>query len=74
MLTLMSKPVRKWEVLVGKYLGIVLSALVAVAILGGVLILATYWRIPGDYMIRTNTLDDRELKNLADIRAMHSGP
>jgi ABC-type transport system involved in multi-copper enzyme maturation permease subunit len=71
MLTLMSKPVRKWEVLVGKYLGIVLAALVAVAILGGVLVLATYWRIPGDYMIRATSLDDRELKNLADIRAMH---
>jgi len=32
MLTLMSKPVRKWEVLVGKYLGIILSALLAVTI------------------------------------------
>ena len=31
MLTLMSKPVRRWEVLIGKYLGIVLAALVAVA-------------------------------------------
>ena len=29
MLTLMSKPVRRWEVLVGKYLGIVLAALLA---------------------------------------------
>jgi len=71
MLTLMSKPVRKWEVLVGKYIGIVLAALVAVAILGGALILATYWRIPGDYMIRANSLDDRELRNLFEIRAMH---
>ena len=30
----MSKPLKKWEVLVGKYLGIVLAALMAVAILG----------------------------------------
>src|ERR1051325_7908970 len=52
MLTLMSKPVRKWEVLVGKYLGIILAALLAVAILGLVLVLATHWRIPGDYQIR----------------------
>ena len=29
MLTLMSKPVRRWEVLLGKYLGIILSAAVA---------------------------------------------
>lgn len=71
MLTLMSKPVRKWEVLVGKYIGIVLAALVAVLVLGGVLILATYWRIPGDYMIRATSLDDRELKTLTDTRLMH---
>src|SRR3954449_9482010 len=61
MLTLMSKPVSKWEVLVGKYLGIVLSALLAVTILGTLLILCTYWRVPGDYMLRTSALDDREL-------------
>src|SRR6059058_3268869 len=42
MLTLMSKPVQKWEVLVGKYLGIILAAALAVAILGAVLILATW--------------------------------
>src|SRR4051812_30403831 len=68
MLTLMSKPVKKWEVLVGKYLGIILAALVAVAILGVVLILATHWRIPGDYQIRATTLDDRELNQLSAIR------
>src|SRR3989440_4298680 len=49
MLTLMSKPVRKWEVLVGKYLRIVLSALLAIAILGPILILCTWWRLPSDY-------------------------
>src|SRR5438445_10342893 len=59
MLTLMSKPLFKWEVLVGKYLGIVLAALLAVAVLGAVLGLATWYRIPNDYLIR-NTLDDRE--------------
>src|SRR5881392_385251 len=48
MLTLMSKPVRKWEVLGGKYLGIVLSALLAVAVLGALLVLCTYWRTPTD--------------------------
>jgi ABC-type transport system involved in multi-copper enzyme maturation permease subunit len=71
MLTLMSKPVRKWEVLVGKYLGIVLSALLAVAILGGLLLLCTYWRTPGDYMLRTASLDDRELQQIWDYRRMH---
>jgi len=71
MLTLMSKPVRKWEVLVGKYFGIVLSALLAVVILGTLLILCTYWRTPGDYMLRTTTLDDRELQQIWDYRRMH---
>src|SRR5688500_11780980 len=46
MLTLMSKPVQRWEVLVGKYLGIILAALLAVAILGAVLMLCTALRIP----------------------------
>src|SRR5215218_5731839 len=36
MLTLMSKPIRRWEVLVGKYLGIVAAALLAVAALGSI--------------------------------------
>src|SRR5437764_1315930 len=57
MLTLMSKPLRKWEVLVGKYLGICLSALVAVAVLGAILCLCTWWRLPGDYQLNTRTLD-----------------
>src|SRR5947207_13412203 len=54
MLTLMSKPVHRWQALVGKFLGIILAALVAIAILGTVLVLATRWRIPGDYMLRTS--------------------
>src|SRR5437870_4555454 len=49
MLTLMSKPVHKWEVLVGKYLGIILAALLAVGILGVIMVLCTWWRLPGDY-------------------------
>jgi ABC-type transport system involved in multi-copper enzyme maturation permease subunit len=71
MLTLMSKPLKKWEVLLGKYLGIVLAGLLATAIFGVVIILATWWRIPGDYMINTNTLDDRDLRLLATYRKMH---
>src|SRR6185369_10345678 len=71
MLTLMSKPVSKWEVLVGKYLGIISAAGVQVLILGGILILCTWWRIPGDYMMNTRTLDDRELRQILDTRLMH---
>src|SRR3954454_8222220 len=71
MLTLMSKPVAKWEVLVGKYLGLITAALLAVALLGAVLVLATWWRIPGDYQLRANSLDDREVRQVMDLRLMH---
>ena len=71
MLTLMSKPVRRWEVLVGKYLGIVLSALVAIAVLGGILIFCTWARLPGDYQMRTTTVDEGELRRLFEMRMMH---
>jgi len=72
MLTLMSKPVRKWQVLVGKYLGIILSALLAITILGGLLTLCLCWRIPGDAMLRTNSLDEREINQIYDLRLMHA--
>src|SRR6185437_2862786 len=67
MLTLMSKPIQRWEVLVGKYLGIILSALLAVAIFGGIIILATWLRIPTDYQLTTQTLDERKLQEIRDI-------
>jgi ABC-type transport system involved in multi-copper enzyme maturation permease subunit len=72
MLTLMSKPVRRWEVLVGKYLGIISSSFIAVAVLGAVLILCTWGRIPGDYQIRASSIDERELKQLRDMQLMHT--
>ena len=71
MLTLMSKPVRRWEVMIGKYLGIITASLVGVAALGVVLILCTWFRIPGDYLLRANTLNDYELKQILDYRKMH---
>jgi ABC-type transport system involved in multi-copper enzyme maturation permease subunit len=73
MLTLMSKPVSKWEVLVGKYLGIISAALVAVAILGTVLAIATWLRIPRDYSISSVSIDDREIFHLRSMRYMHLG-
>jgi ABC-type Na+ efflux pump permease subunit len=71
MLTLMSKPVRRWEVLVGKYLGIVLSSALAIAVLGVVLVLCTWGRLPGDYQMRTTTVDPGELRRLFEMRLMH---
>src|SRR5207253_5109085 len=64
----MSKPVRKWEVLVGKYLGIVMSALLEIAVLGGILILCTWLRLPGDYQLRTSSIDEREVRQIWEMR------
>lgn len=71
MLTLMSKPVKRWEVLVGKYLGIILSALVAIAVLGVIVGLCIWWRLPPDHMLRTNALDEGEIKLIRDMRVMY---
>lgn len=71
MLTLMSKPVHKWEVLVGKYLGIIVAALLAVLILGLIFMIGTWLRIPGDYQMRVRSLDTDALKKLQDTRVMH---
>src|SRR4051794_38141542 len=73
MLTLMSKPVQKWEVLVGKYLGIIASALLAIIVLGVIFCIATWVRIPEDYLIRARTVEPRELQRLWDLRALHIG-
>jgi len=71
MLTLMSKPIRRWEVLVGKYLGIILAAGLAIVIFGAIIMFSTYFRIPMDYQLRQWTLDDRELRTIHDYRLMH---
>lgn len=71
MLTLMSKPVSRMEVLLGKYLGLIGSALLAVALLGTLLCVCTWWRIPSDYMINNSSIDERELARLSALRHMH---
>src|SRR5688500_6498038 len=71
MLTLMSKPVQKWEVLVGKYLGIVAAALLAVVILGTVFMICTWLRVPVDYQLKSRSLDEEAVKHLQDMRVMH---
>lgn len=71
MLTLMSKPVHKWQVLVGKYLGIIAAAALAIAILGVVISLCTWWRIPTDYQFNRRSIDEREVRQILDHRLMH---
>ena len=72
MLTLMSKPVRRWEVLVGKYLGLALSALLATAVLGLVLVVCTSLRAPGDAQLNTRSIDPVELGRIADMRLRYT--
>jgi ABC-type transport system involved in multi-copper enzyme maturation permease subunit len=71
MLTLMSKPVRRWEVLVGKYLGIVASALLGIVILGLIFVLCLWFRVPSDYQLNTRTVDEYEIRQIFDYRMMH---
>jgi len=71
MLTLMSKPVRRWQVMIGKYLGIVLAAALGVAILGVVVILGTWLRIPTDYLLNASSLNDIVRNQILDYRLMH---
>jgi ABC-type transport system involved in multi-copper enzyme maturation permease subunit len=71
MLTLMSKPIRRWEVLVGKYFGIIAAAAVAVAVLGLILALCLWFRVPMDYALNTRTVDEFEIKQISDYRWMH---
>ena len=71
MLTLMSKPVKKWEVLLGKYLGIVAAALLGVIALGTILVVGTWLRVPTDYQLSMYQIDDRIIKQVTDLRKMH---
>lgn len=71
MLTLMSKPVKRWEVLVGKYLGIILAALLAVAVLGLVISVCLWYRIPTDYQFNVRSLDEVEQRTIWEYRMMH---
>jgi ABC-type transport system involved in multi-copper enzyme maturation permease subunit len=71
MLTLMSKPLRRWEVMLGKYLGIITAALTAVAILGGILVICVWLRIPGDYQLQASSVDEDVRKQIMDYRLMH---
>ncbi len=71
MLTLMSKPVHKWQVLVGKYLGIIVAAALAIAVLGVVISLCTWWRIPVDHQFNRKSIDEREIRQILDYRIMH---
>jgi ABC-type Na+ efflux pump permease subunit len=71
MLTLMSKPVTRWQVLLGKYLGLLAAAALAVLLLG-VLLAAFLWlRIPADYNLPADPIDEAMAQRIYDYRTMH---
>ena len=71
MLTLMSKPIGRGEVLVGKFLGLLLAAGVAVAVLGAALAVAAWLRIPGDYSLPSDPIRTAQVERLSELRRSH---
>ena len=71
MLTLLSKPVSRAQVLVGKYLGLLLSSGMGVLVLGVILIIALWLRVPRDEGLPAVPLDDETAMTLANMRYMH---
>src|SRR5262249_16039222 len=51
-----------------KYLGIILSAAVGVAILGAVLMICMWLRVPTDYQLNTSSLNEDTLKEIWEVR------
>ncbi len=71
-LTLMSKPVRRWELIVGKFLGVMAAVTLALAALAVVLSVATWMRVPSELRIDPQTWDEEQVQKLADARHMHT--
>lgn len=71
MLTLMSKPVGRGQVLMGKFLGLLISAALAVAALGIVLAVCVWLRIPRDFTLPSDPVQEAVAERLYNLRAMH---
>jgi len=71
MLTLMSKPVGRGEVLVGTFLGLLAASLLAVAVLGAVLAFFAWRRMPGDYNLPDQPITTFQITQLRELRLMH---
>ena len=68
MLTLMSKPVRRWELIVGKFVGVMAAVTLALVIFAAVLTLETYLRAPSELRIGANTIDEDQAAKLAGVQ------
>jgi ABC-type Na+ efflux pump permease subunit len=71
MLTLMSKPVSRWQVLLGKFLGLLVAAGLAVTVLGLTLAVFLWLRIPGDHNLPADPIDEVMAGQLSGLRRMH---
>lgn len=71
MLTLMSKPVSRWQVLLGKFLGLLIASAMAVLVLGLVLAVFLWLRIPGDHNLPSDPIDEMLAAQLSGMRRMH---
>jgi ABC-type transport system involved in multi-copper enzyme maturation permease subunit len=71
MLTLMSKPVSRLEVLLGKYFGLIGSSLLGILLLGALLCLCTWYRIPTDYQLSVRSIQPRDVLQLQQLRGQH---
>lgn len=71
MLTLMSKPVRRWELIVGKFAGVLGAVTLALIVFAAVLMLMTWLRVPTELRIDPDTVSERQFEELAVARHMH---
>ena len=71
MLTLVSKPVSRLEVLIGKYLGLIGSTFLGIVLLGALLCLCTWYRIPGDYQLSVRSIEPQNVAQLELLRSQH---
>ncbi len=71
MLTLMSKPVGRGQVVVGKYLGLLAATGLVVLLLGALAAWLAWRRIPGDFGLPAEPVRTAQAMRLDGLRAMH---
>jgi ABC-type transport system involved in multi-copper enzyme maturation permease subunit len=69
MLTLMSKPVGRGQVLLGKFLGLLLSTGLAVGLVGVVLAWSTWVRVPTDFRLPAQPVQTAVVERLSTLRS-----
>ena len=71
-LTLMSKPVRRWELIVGKFVGVMYAVTLMLVVLGALLTLLTWLRAPEELRgFGADQLDEDLVDKVGRLRQMH---